>query len=453
MDRRKRWISWLGAGLLCGVAWAGEPVGGDGADPLETGRALSRAGAHARAVEAFTQVLQGKDRGPERRLGALEGRCEALTRQSLLEKRGELALRAVEDCSERLRSESGVARIWRLRGLARLAAGQPEQALINFNHALRLEPDDRLTLRDRGVVLLGLGRLAEAEGDFQRVARLDPDQAWNHFNRGLVLARNGRVAEAAEAWRAFVRVRGEGSREWLAQVVARPGGDPDSRRVFEAMERTEPAGDSPQGRGDPASTAAATASPSATPAATPTATATSSPSPPSSGAAPAASVSVTPAATATASSSSSPAPSPSSSATPSETPAASAAASPASAGTPAPSPAPPSAVAASEGTGKNKLPPGGVAPSATAPTKTTLPASANGYEVRLGSFQDRGNLEATVRSLSRLGLTAREEEVTVGERLFYRLVAGPFADEAEARSVMERAAKLPGVHPEPVRAR
>ncbi|MBF0190509.1 MAG: tetratricopeptide repeat protein [Magnetococcales bacterium] len=457
MDERKRWIAWLGAGLMCGVAWAGEPTGGSGVDPLEQGRTWSRAGEHARAAEAFTRVLQGKDAGPERRLGALEGRCEALTRQSLHEKRGELALQAVEDCSERLRLESGSARIWRLRGLARLAAGQPEQALINFNHALRLAPDDWMTLRDRGVVLLGLGRMAEAEGDFQRVARLDPDQAWNHFNRGVVLARNGRVAEAAEAWREFVRVRGKNAREWLAQMVARPGGDPEARKVFEAMERADPVGESVVSAGS-------TPSPPAT-------LAVSSPGPgvpavkePPGGSVPgsgALAVKEPPGGSVTGPGALAVKEPPGGSVTGpgalavKEPPGVSSSATPSSAPTVAETPpvALPSAAAVAEGAGRNKSPAGGATvPAAAGKGALSLPASANGYEVRFGSFQERSNLEATLRSLNGLGVTVREEEVMVGERHFYRLVAGPF-DESETRAVVEKASRVPGVHPEPVRAR
>ncbi|MBF0215134.1 MAG: tetratricopeptide repeat protein, partial [Magnetococcales bacterium] len=265
---------WAGFGVILGVIGGG--MGAASAspveDPLETGRALLRSGEFARAASAFARVTDA-DGKPERRLAVQEGRCEALAYQSLAEKRAELAMLAVESCSESIRLDSSVARSWRLRGVARLAAGQLEQALINFNHALRLSPEDGAALRERGVVLLGLGRLSDAETDFQRAARLDPDRAWNEFNRGWILARQGRVAEAVEAWQGFLRQRGAGGREWLARV-ARPvsGVDPEVRRVFEALERAEQSQEKAEGRGgatagqSSVATAAAATAPKAEPA-------------------------------------------------------------------------------------------------------------------------------------------------------------------------------------------
>ncbi|MBF0340484.1 MAG: SPOR domain-containing protein [Magnetococcales bacterium] len=343
---------------LVWLVWTGNPLVAETApDPLEAGRVALRAGQLEEAVEAFTRMLNtdaGREGTGERRLGALEGRCDALTRQALLQKRVEPALRAVEDCSAALREQANLGRVWRLRGLARLAAGQPEQALINFNHALRLDPADGVALRNRGVVLLGLGRLAEAEGDFQRAGRIDPDQAWHHFNRGVVHARNHRNNEAVDAWKEFLRLRGVKGREWL-ELVARQGGDPELKRLLDTLDRPEAA------------------------------PAVSAPMP--------------------------------------ETP------------VPAPVAAPPAAPV--------------VEP---APARS-VPVQSGGFEFRLGSFQDRSNLDATLKALHGLGFPVREEEVTVGDRLFYRLVAGPFATEESARQAMERAARVPNVHPESVRSR
>ncbi|NGZ05824.1 MAG: hypothetical protein G8237_05650 [Magnetococcales bacterium] len=316
-------------------------------DPVESGRALLRSREYARAVEHFSGLLESPDGGVERRLAALEGRCEALTRQALAERRVDLAVRAVEDCSERIRLDAGAARVWRWRGVARLAANQPDQALINFNHALRLQPDDPVTLQERGVVFLGLGRHSEAESDFSQVARLEPQQGWWHFNQGLLLARQGKNGEAVAAWREFIRLRGEGSLEWLSGLAGRSQSWPEVRRVVDLLMKKP-------GEGGAA---------------------------------------------------------------------------------PAPVSAPVAAVA-----------PAAVTPSAAS-------SGSGGYLLRLGSFQDRGNLATARRTLDPLGWTIREEEVMVGERRFYRLMSGPYPNEAEARQALEQAGRLPGIQPEIQRVR
>ncbi|MBF0628054.1 MAG: tetratricopeptide repeat protein [Magnetococcales bacterium] len=449
----------IGIGLLwvCWIGWVGSAVAA-AVDPLESGRALLRVREYGRAAEAFAVVLQGRDGGGESRLGAWEGQCEAMTRQALADSGGGLATRAVGVCSEGIRQGAGSAILWRWRGLARLVAGQADQALINLNHALRLTPEDARLLRDRGVVLLGLGRMAEAEGDFQRAIRLDPDQAWHFFNQGMVLARTGKVTEAAAAWRGFVRLRGEGGREWLAGMVRR---DPELRRAFEAVESAREEGNVAVARVESSAPAASdpvvpvVAVPAAVekkPAPAVAAPAAVEKKPEPAVAAPA--VEKKPdAVAAPAVAEKKPAPAvaapavekkPDAVAAPAavEKKPAPAVAAPAVEKKPAP-------VVAAPAVEKKPAP---VVPAAQPAAAVSAKGGETGFEFRLGSFQDRGNLDATRRALDGLGWTVREEQVTVGERHFLRLVAGPFATEAEARTALERAAKLPGVHPEAVRA-
>ncbi|GAB0055830.1 hypothetical protein SIID45300_00127 [Candidatus Magnetaquicoccaceae bacterium FCR-1] len=382
-----------------GVAWAGAPTGA-GPDPLESVRAELRAGRHESAIDGFTRLLTTGEPTRERRLAALEGRCEAQTRLSLAKKRPEAAARAIEDCSAALHLESGVARLWRLRGLARLAAGQPEQALINFNHALRLEPADAVALRHRGLVQLGLGRHAEADADFQRAARLDPDQAWHAFNRGLLAARSGKIPEAVEAWRAFEQARGPAGREWLAFVARREGGDADARRVVEAMQRAD--GNRDASKNEPAPEPAKKAE-------IPPEPAKKAEIPPE----PAKKAEIPP--------------------------------EPAKKAEIPPEPAKKAEIPP-EPAKKAEIP-----PEPAKKESASMAGKGGRYEFRLGSFLDRGNLESTLRALNGAGLAVREEEVMVGEMRFFRLTAGPFVTEEEAKTAQEKAAKVPGVRPEPVR--
>ncbi|MBF0263158.1 MAG: SPOR domain-containing protein [Magnetococcales bacterium] len=423
-----------------GVVWAGAPTGA-ASEPLESARAELRAGRHESAIDGFKRILTTGEPTLERRLAALEGLCEAQTRIALAQKRPEVATRAIEACSAALHIESGVARLWRLRGLARLAAGQPEQALINFNHALRLDPADAIALRHRGLVQLGLGRNSEADTDFQRAARLDPDQAWHAFNRGLLAARGGKIAEAVEAWHAFEQARGPAGREWLAFVARRDGGDADARRVVEAMQRGDGTREPPKKEvapesakkepvAEPAKKEVAPASSKKEPVAEP-AKKEVAPEPPKK----------------------EPVAEPAKKEVAPEPPKKEPVAEPAKKEV---APEPPKKEPVAEPAKKEVAPEPPKKESVAEPLKKEVASVAGkggGYEFRLGSFQDRGNLESTLRALQGAGLTVREEMVMVGDKRFYRLTAGPFASEEEAKAAQEKATKVPGVRPEAVRAR
>lgn len=173
----------------------------------------------AQASQTFAQILANRSVSAGERFTALEGRCTALFKQSLVANQVDLARQAVADCSEAIRLNAKKGSVWRLRGLARLVTGQAEKALINFNRALQLEPGDAVSLRNRGIAYLGLGRLAEADVDFNAALRLDTDQAWNRFNRGLLLGRSGQIPEAKADLREFVQLRGAKAIEVLALLL------------------------------------------------------------------------------------------------------------------------------------------------------------------------------------------------------------------------------------------
>ncbi|MBF0164076.1 MAG: SPOR domain-containing protein [Magnetococcales bacterium] len=415
-----------------GVVWAGAPTGA-APEPLESARAELRAGRHESAIDGFKRILTTGEPTLERRLAALEGLCEAQTRIALAQKRPEVATRAIEACSAALHIESGVARLWRLRGLARLAAGQPEQALINFNHALRLDPADAIALRHRGLVQLGLGRNSEADTDFQRAARLDPDQAWHAFNRGLLAARGGKIAEAVEAWHAFEQARGPAGREWLAFVARRDGGDADARRVVEAMQRGD-------GTREPTKKEVATEPLKKEPVAEPKPLTETAPEPAKKA------VVIEP-------------PKKEPVAEPAKKEVAPASSKKEPVAEPAKkevAPEPPKKEPVAEPAKKEVAPEPPKKEPVAEPLKKEIASvvgKGGGYEFRLGSFQDRGNLESTLRALQGAGLTVREEMVMVGDKRFYRLTAGPFANEEEAKAAQEKATKVPGVRPEAVRPR
>ncbi|MBF0180339.1 MAG: SPOR domain-containing protein [Magnetococcales bacterium] len=176
---------------------------------------------------------------------ALATRCQALFRQSVGEKRADLARQAIADCSESIRLQPGNARVWRLRGAARLVTGNTEKALLNFDRALQLDSGDALARRYRGLAHLIAGQANEALADFQAALLLDPDQAWNHFNRGLLLGRAGQGGEAEAEFSHFVRARGAKAVEFLALMLREHPENDVVRKAIEAVLSKTPAPEPP----------------------------------------------------------------------------------------------------------------------------------------------------------------------------------------------------------------
>ncbi|MBF0296533.1 MAG: SPOR domain-containing protein [Magnetococcales bacterium] len=166
---------------------------------------------------------------------ALAARCQTLLKQSLTEKRAELARLAIADCSESIRLQPGNAKVWRLRGTARLLTGNQEKALLNFDRALQLDSGDALARRYRGLAHLIAGHATEAQADFQAALTLDPDQAWNHFNRGLLLGRAGQGGEAETEFFQFVRLRGAKAVEFLNLLLREHPENDVVRKAIEAV--------------------------------------------------------------------------------------------------------------------------------------------------------------------------------------------------------------------------
>ncbi len=85
-------------------------------------------------------------------------------------------------------------------GHALSALGKPEAAVLAFECAIELQPDNPQALCNWGLALADLGRFAEAEAKYRHAIRVDCrfDGAYN--NLGLLLKARGRLAEAGAAF-------------------------------------------------------------------------------------------------------------------------------------------------------------------------------------------------------------------------------------------------------------
>jgi len=78
-----------------------------------------------------------------------------------------------------------------------LRAGRSQEALKEFDEALKADPEMPEALLGRGLVLeYGFGKLPAAEADYRHALLIRPNYPEAHNNLGQLLARTGRLAEA-----------------------------------------------------------------------------------------------------------------------------------------------------------------------------------------------------------------------------------------------------------------
>ena len=83
--------------------------------------------------------------------------------------------------------------------MALAKAGRTEEAIHQFQEAIRMRPDLAEAHNGLGVVLYQQGHVDEAIRQFQEAIRLKPDYADAYNNLGVAFGQQGRIDEAASA--------------------------------------------------------------------------------------------------------------------------------------------------------------------------------------------------------------------------------------------------------------
>jgi tetratricopeptide (TPR) repeat protein len=106
-------------------------------------------------------------------------------------------------------------------------AGRPQEAIGQYQEALRLQPDYVLAHNNLALVLAQTRRAPEAIQHLRETLRLRPDYPEPHFNLGLVLLREGQLDEAVAHFQKALELRPDfnDAREKLneARVAMRSG--------------------------------------------------------------------------------------------------------------------------------------------------------------------------------------------------------------------------------------
>lgn len=116
---------------------------------------------------------------------------------------------AIENYNAALKTDPKRADIWCNHGNTLFAAGRVTEALVSFDKAVEIAPHDKKSWCNRGVALKALGRLGEAMKCYDMALEIDPTDVKTLLNKGNIFAELGLYEDALEC---FLKAQNLGDR-------------------------------------------------------------------------------------------------------------------------------------------------------------------------------------------------------------------------------------------------
>ncbi|HWE40122.1 MAG TPA: tetratricopeptide repeat protein [Isosphaeraceae bacterium] len=95
---------------------------------------------------------------------------------------------AIADFDAALRIDPKAAVVHNNRGVARAALKEFDRAIADYSEAIRLDPRYTVALNNRAAAYVASGRYDEAIADDSEIVRIDPHNAWGYNNRAWIWA-------------------------------------------------------------------------------------------------------------------------------------------------------------------------------------------------------------------------------------------------------------------------
>jgi tetratricopeptide (TPR) repeat protein len=110
-------------------------------------------------------------------------------------------------------------------GIINFRAGNMDKATAEFQTALKLNPNNVVSLNYLGIINRERGTFKEAYGFYERALQIDPDYAYAHRNFGILLdLYMGRSADALEHYKRYQELSKEDDAEvkkWIVDLSRR----------------------------------------------------------------------------------------------------------------------------------------------------------------------------------------------------------------------------------------
>ncbi|MBP5973328.1 tetratricopeptide repeat protein, partial [Brasilonema sp. CT11] len=107
---------------------------------------------------------------------------------------------------------------WKRRGLLLEKLERYDEAFINYNQAIELQPDNVWFWNERGLVLEKLGRNEEALINYNQAVKLQPDNVWAWNERGWVLEKLKRYDDALAAYNQTIQLQRDHDFAWYKRA-------------------------------------------------------------------------------------------------------------------------------------------------------------------------------------------------------------------------------------------
>ena len=127
-------------------------------------------------------------------------------------------------------------------GFALYEKGQIDEAILQFQEAIRLKTDDAEAYNNLGAALAKKGQTDEAISQYQEAIRFKPDYAEAHYNLGVALDIKGQTNEAISQYQEAIRLKPDDAEAHnnLGIALDRKGQTDEAIRQYQEAIRLKP---------------------------------------------------------------------------------------------------------------------------------------------------------------------------------------------------------------------